>query len=240
MKLKNMFLTALIASSLSVGAVALADNATNNENFTQVHVTGSASQQIKPDYALLTVGIDTKATTVSEAKAKSDSIMSQVIANLLKLGLNRADIATSNFSVMPNYNYKDGNAETSPASYSINNTVFVRINNLKNVSKVIDTVTTSGANNINSLRFMSNNDQKIEDELTKNAVKDARHKAEVLAAALDMKVVGVNNLTLSSSQRESSNYNIAFFARSLSSTTPIEEGELQISKNVNITFALGK
>lgn len=207
-----------------------------------INVVGSAEKQINADYALLRLGISTMGSSVNEAKVKNDKIMSDLISRLAQVGVSKQEVQTANFSVNPTYAYNNANG-TSPSitGYTISNTVAVKISDLKKVATVIDESAKAGANEINYLNFEANRSQALDDQLVEEAIKNARHKAEVIAKALGrtlgpiQSVNTYNNRDLYTVQRSDS---FAYKASALSSTTPIEAGSLTAQKEVSITYTL--
>lgn len=205
---------------------------------TTLSISGTAERQVAPDYAVLTLGIQTEAESVSNAKSKNDAIMSTMIANLQDLNIGRKDIQTTSFNVNPEYTYI--NNKNTLKGYTINNTVSVKIKDLDKISKVIDMAARAGGSNINGLQFGTEKSSAMEDILIKDAVDDARHHAEVLASALGMHIAGVKEVNMSSMRTLNPNSNPILYAKgaALSTDTPIESGQLIVSKTVNLVYIL--
>lgn len=204
-----------------------------------LNISGTATRQVAPDYAVLTLGLETKGNTVSEAKSQNDAIMSQLIANVLKEGITKNAIMTSDFSVRPDYSYKNGQESQKPTGYTVNNHISIRINDINKVSTIIDAASASGVNMIDSLRFFSDEAVATDDILMRDAVKDARHKAEVLASALGLRIMSVKTVSVNRTQTSSDAYNGMALRSMAATTTPVEQGQLSISKTVNISYILG-
>lgn len=230
----------LLIAALAVGFTGSALAAAPADTDAQIHVSGTATRSVAPNYAILRLGITSEASTVGAAKTTNDRVMSDLIARLANVGITKNNIQTSYFSVSPKNDYsttRDRSAN-SVVGYTVFNSVAVRINDLSKISQVIDNAVAAGANNIQSLSFEADVDQALNDQLTAEAVKNGRHQAEVIAGALgqqlggikDASVVGTNTYTMESSMR------LYKASDMLGSSTPVEQGEITVSKNVDLTF----
>lgn len=231
--LTGAFIAPISTNTAHAAAPAIVQN---QQQETTLAISGKASRQVAPDYAVLNLGIVTNANTVSKAKMENDAIMSQLIAKVLSQGITKNNLTTQNFSVTPEYNYNDRNSQNSITGYTVRNSVSVKINDLDSVSKIIDLAASCNINEIDSLRFYNNQQQSLEDQLMGEAVRDARHRAEVMAQALGMKIVGVKNVTMNPIRTIRNNQEM--YAKSFSSSTPVETGSMSLEKAVHITYIL--
>lgn len=206
----------------------------------EISVTGTAQRTMAPTYAMLSLGLTSSDTSVTTAKASNDRIMSQLISNLMNQGIAKKDIYTSNISVNPDYNYDNG--KRSVTSYSISNTVTVRINDLDKVSTIVGSAVQAGATEINSLSFKADIPNTLQDQLTIDALKDGRHNAEIMASALGRSLGPVKTASTYEPQTSSMDNGIRYAKvaapLALSSATPVEEGSLIVTEQANITYYL--
>ncbi len=166
--------------------------------------------------------------------------MSDLISKLANLGIDKKDVYTSNISINPASDYQDGKRINT--GYSVSNRVTVKINNLSNVGKAVDAAVSVGANDINNLTFQSETSQELSDSLTTEAVKNGRHKAEVIAAALGRTLGPVKSLSISTNETstiDNTYYRSAkVMEAALSTSTPVENGSLVVSQDANIIYYL--
>jgi uncharacterized protein YggE len=220
-----------------------------------VSTSGSGSTKVKPDKFSVTVGVETNGTTAEEAASNNADLMAKVIAALKGLGIRDDQIGTSNYNVYPIYESKPASdkvcIEIYPpppgcgqsqviTGYRASNSVTVTLDAQGNIDagKVIDTSINSGANNVNGVYFFisSEKQQEIRDSLIKDAVANARHRADVAASALGMQISGVQSLNLNDV------YFPIYYGKSeagmMSSgaQTPILPGEQEISTSVSVVF----
>ena len=71
----------------------------------QVVTTGTAEVQLSPDRATVTLGVQSRATTVAQATADNSRRQRAIIDTLRALGLGSDQITTVNFNVSPEMQY---------------------------------------------------------------------------------------------------------------------------------------
>lgn len=234
------FLLGTCFSLLSISASFAQTGMVADMQPSEISVTGTAQRTMAPTYALLSLGLTSTDANVAAAKASNDRVMSQLIATLVNQGIAKKDIYTSNISVNPDYNYDNGKRTTT--SYSISNTVTVRINNLDTVSAIVGSAVQSGATEINSLSFKADIPTSLQDQLTVDAIKEGRHNAEIMASALGRTLGPVKSASIYEPQTTSMDNGIRYAKvgapMTLSTATPVEEGSLIITEQANITYYL--
>lgn len=73
-----------------------------NDIFT---VTGEGRVNIKPDVAVISLGVNSNAKTVKQAQESMNKVINQVTQELKKLGIKDEDIKTVNYNIYPEYDY---------------------------------------------------------------------------------------------------------------------------------------
>lgn len=242
---KQYALRAAVIGSLAVGLCgsAMAATPATAPEQGQISVSASASRTIAPSYALLSLGISSSAADVGQAKVTNDRVMSDVISRLVSLGVAKNNIKTSYFNVTPQYDYSSNNGGADKVKgYTVTNRVTVRINNLNDVSKIIDATVKAGATSVDGLQFNADITPDLTDQLISEAVKNGRHQADVVAAAAgerigQLKSANVNTTSTYTNDSVSPRlYKVNAVA--LSSSTPIEKGDITITQNVDLVFTI--
>lgn len=172
-------------------ALAVADGAT-------ITVTGSASVTLKADYARVSVGVSTKATTVEEASRQNTETIHAVIAALTDFGVAEEDIVTNSYSVYAEYDYSSVGGQKL-SGYNVTNQLTVIIRDMEHIGATLDKATDAGANNIYNIEFLSTQSDAAQDEATVYAVQDAMRKAQLLADAAGLTLGGVKSISESTS-----------------------------------------
>ncbi len=162
----------------------------------QVNVTGQGKATYQPDTAEVTIGVQVdRAYSAELAMKQLNDKMDKIIAAVKAADVPAEDITTQNFSLYPQYDYRDG-VQTS-GGYSANQQVVVKVKKLneskEKLAKVIGDATTAGANQIVGVNFSVSNLEDLKQQARIKAIQDARGKAGSLADAAGVrlgKVVG--------------------------------------------------
>ncbi len=80
--------------------------------------------------------------------------MKALFETLKKAGIDARDMATSNFSVGPRYDYGNNNASRQKLSgYDVNNMVTVTVRKIDDLGELLDVAVSTGSNTINGISF---------------------------------------------------------------------------------------
>lgn len=172
----------------------------NTTQSSELAVVGEGKVEVIPDTAYIDAGITVdKASSVGEAQNKINEVNNKIIAALRGIGIEKGDIKTSNYSINPNYKYE--NNENSVDGYNGNVTIEIKVRDPQMASKVIETVTTAGANQINGSRFVVDKPELYREEARNAAIKNAKDQATKIAKDLGIKLGKITNIVESSPER---------------------------------------
>ncbi|MFZ0512482.1 MAG: SIMPL domain-containing protein [Candidatus Nitrosopolaris sp.] len=169
------------------------NNITNNNILSD---TGTATINVKPDKVTLVLGVETTNKTAKEALSTNSVTMNRVLNVLLSSGVKQNETSTPAFSISPNYNYSQG--RNIITGFTITNSIQIESSGINNTAKWIDTAISSGATSIDNIGFTLS-DKKLEETkngLIKQAIYNARSKADIAASALGSKVLGIKSMYL--------------------------------------------
>ena len=155
-----------------------------------VRATGEATVTVQPDLARIDIGVVSEAATAQAAAAQNAKQLTAVLAALKKAAGPGAQIETINYWVNPKYRHGEGRAPVI-LGYTATNTVRVTVSDLSNVSTIIDTATSSGANKIQGINFTLKDENAARAKALQPAARQARSNAESIASALGLKVVRI-------------------------------------------------
>ncbi len=227
----GLALTFLIGSIASGMAAELAEKR-------MVSVTGMGVAKARPDTASISIGVVSEGRTAKEALDKNSTAMSRVNVELKGQKVGPKDIQTTNFTVRPKFqHFKDGKP---PAiiGYRVVNSVRIMVRDLKLLGVVLDQTVSLGSNQINGIQFSVEDAASLEDEARKKAMADARHKAELYAAAGNAKLGKVlvisENFIVSPRPPEFGRAAM----RAKSAPVPIEPGEHRMQARVHVSWEL--
>lgn len=155
-------------------------------------VQGTGEVQCTPDAAQVTLGIVTMKKTAREAQKENAVVTDRVIKGLLAQGIPQKDIQTVSYSIWPEYSYDErGKEPPRLTGYRAENSLRVNLKDPKQVGIVVDTAVENGANQIQNISFGLQDDTSSKREALQKAVWDARAKAEAIASALGVKIIGI-------------------------------------------------
>lgn len=206
-----------------------------------ITVTGTGEVSAKPNLALIDSGVVTQAPTAAAALAANSKAMNAIFKALEELKIARTDMQTSQFSVQPVYeNYDQANPSKvlKIRAYEVTNQLRVKLRNLANVGPTLDKLVSVGSNRVSGISFTVDKPDPLLDKARTLAMQDAMRKAKIYASA-----AGVGLGALQTVSEQSFNYPQPMYARAemamaKDSSTPIAEGEQQLSVNVTATFEI--
>jgi uncharacterized protein YggE len=233
----------LLVASLTVPAVATAQSQTGDgDTFrNSISVTGTGRVKAEPDVADISLGVTKQGDEAAEAANKAAEAMESMIAALLEMGIDEADIQTTSLSLSPLYDWN--NEPATIEGWEANNMVLVTIRDIESVGAVVDAATAAGATNVNGISFRVEDPTESEMTAREAAVADARAKAETLAAAADVTIIGIISISESGGELPMPIYmdggDMRFAAAEDSmAKTPVMPGEVELSIDVFIQYEI--
>lgn len=185
-----IFLLIFIMSYFHIGVPI---QVTQTMTTTELSVTGEGKVDIVPNTATVDVGVRVnKAATVDAAQSQINETNNAIIAAMQKLGIEKQNIKTSNYSIYPSYDYSNGRDEIT--GYDGNVTLSIKTTNVDQVSQVIASATEAGANEIQNTRFEVEDPASYRAEARKKAIDNAKEEAKKLAGDLGIKLGKVVNI----------------------------------------------
>jgi uncharacterized protein len=196
-----------------------------------ITVLGTGSANVTPDRASFAFGTVSQAATANGALTASSQSVARVIAALKKAGVAQADIQTSDVSLSPRMN-ENGNEIV---GYTASNSVTATIKKLGDAGDVVDAAVGAGANQVYGPNLLASDQDAAYRNALKEAVAQARTKAETLATASNSTL---GKITAIVEGGGSMPMPMAVGAAK-DSSVPIEPGTQKIEATVSVTFALG-
>ncbi|MGO5292460.1 SIMPL domain-containing protein [Porcincola sp. LCP21S3_C12] len=202
-----------------------------------------------PDMAQITFGIVTNGEKADAAQSENTEKVNQVIETLKGMGVDEKSIQTSGYSISPQYDYDNLDADKQPklTGYEVRTTLQVSDQKIADAGKILSESVKSGVNDVEGVVYTcSTYDEKYEEAL-QEAVKAARKKADVLAKAEGAsagKAVSISEGYQDLSARYQSSdigavyKETAAAAQDASSIPDLSAGTLQIKAEVSVTYEL--
>ena len=191
-----------------------------------------------PDIAELSAGVVSTAATASAALAENSRAMTAMVAALRKAGVANADIQTSNLSLNPQYRYEN-NRSPVLTGYQASNTVAVKVRAIADTGRLVDTLVSQGANQINGPSFSLDKPEAALDEARTSAVSTARARAALYARAAGLKVKRILSISEGSANQPPIPRPMMRVAMAEADmAAPVEPGEVALAVSVSISFEL--
>jgi len=209
-----------------------------------IWVTGEGKMSVTPDIASLNLGVESQEATVAAAQAKAAEAMDKVMTALKNAGIADKDIQTAYFNIYPVTYWDDQTQREVTVGYRVSNTVTAKIRVLDTVGSVIDAVVAAGGDltRIDSLSFSLDDPTIYNKELREKAMADAKAKAEQLAQLAGVSLGQPTYVTESSYVPSPIYRDVAMGAMPIPAPapTPVSPGEMDITLNVQVTYAIGQ
>ncbi len=238
--MKKVFATVL---AILMICMASAVTAFAEDGERTVTVKGSATVLTDADSAGIRLGVLSAAKEAAEASRINAEQIDRLISALTETGIEKKDITTSYYYVNArrNYNEPDENGEYAIIGYEVGNTLNVTVRDIEKVGSIIDIALANGANSCDGISFSSSKAGEAQDEALKNAVKEARRRAELIAEASGEKVGKVLTVTENISDggfmvSNTRDFGAAEMAKGVS--TQIRSEGLSFTASVMVTYLL--
>lgn len=199
-------------------------------------VTGTGRVALAPDVADLRLGVTVARPTVDAARRDAATTMDAILAAVDAAGVPRRDVRTSLLSVQPRYDYRDGKPPTL-TGYELANVVEVTVRDLARLGDVVDGTLGAGATSMDGLSFRVADPAPAEREARVLAMAAARARADVLAEAAGLRILGVSSVVEggAASPRPFMKAERMMLAAA-DASTPVESGALEVAVSVTVDY----
>jgi uncharacterized protein YggE len=214
---------------------AAATSAASDQTARTISTRGLGVVTGTPDTLDLVIGVQTSASTAADALAADNTKAAALIASLLKGGVAKADLQTTQLEIQPTY--ADKSVEIT--GYQVSNTVRATLHNLTSAGTVIDDAARAAgdAARVQEISFSIGDDSALLAQARVQAVKQAKTQATAMAAAAGTSVARVRTISEVTSGGVPITYNGAA-ASSAAAAVPLEAGSQQLSVSVDVTYDL--
>ncbi len=193
-----------------------------------ITVSGTGTVSATPTQAGFDFGVSTRAKTAQQALADDSAQMRKLIAALEAAGIGASSLQTSSVSLEPVTSGDDSTI----VGYSASNTVSATVSDLSKAGAVVDAAVAAGANQVDGPNLTIADQRAQYDQALKEAVADARTKAQVLASASGLQVGAVASVEENAG---SAPVPLGLPADAPTST-PIQAGTQQVTASVTVVF----
>ena len=203
-------------------------------------VSGNASVMAVPDQAIVRLGIVRQAASAQAAQEQANVAAREILNAVEKAGVPPNQIQTARLVLTPIYAPRNPDSRDAPriVAYNATNTISVRLENLSIVGTVIDAGLRAGSNQIEGVGFALRNDLPSRQQALKQAVEEARSKAQTMAEALRvnlLEVLEVSEGGVSIVDRVEP----VFASRAAAvAETPVSPGQIEVRASVTIRYRI--
>ena len=219
-----------------------------------ISVSGEGEVFGAADIATVSFSVREEAKKVADAQTLATTKVKTALTAIRKLGVEDKDIKTQNYSSYPKYEYQQATYScmslncpppTSGKSviigYEVSQNITITVRNLDNVSAIVEALGSAGVSDMQGPNFSIDKEDDLKAEARKEAIEQAREKAEILAKDLGVSLVRVVSFS------EGGNYPMYARMESMSiggakdSAAPspeIPQGQEKITSNVTITYEI--
>lgn len=234
-----LLLTALFATMLPLSTSA--QTPTPESERRTITVEGTGTVKLDPDTADVSLGVMTQNESLQTAQDENSTTTQAIIDSITANGVAAEDVATTGYWVMPINEYDDNGNLVGVTGYQVSTTVTVTIRDTSLVGKVLDDAVSAGANQVNSINFYVDNTDAAASQARQQAIENARAKADEMAAAADVIVIGVFSISETSAPDAATvqfDAPVASESRAGGGAVPVSPGQATVTVRVQVVYEI--
>lgn len=203
-----------------------------NAQIGTLEITGEGRIEVRPDVAVVRLGVVTEGRTADEAASKNAQKVNEIIERLSRLEIPREDMRTTGLNLYPIYHTEPGSDIITVVGYRVQNSIAAKVP-VQLAGKAFDVGVAAGANESSGVSFELRDEQMYRQQALELAVRAARTEAETISRALGVSLRGSRSLQVLRSSGP-----VRMFSERLTAdaTTPVLPGMLTITAEVRVTF----
>ena len=219
----------------------------DKEYISTVSVTGSSEVKAEADVASFTIHADAVKATSEEARSEASLLINDAIDILTnEFGVDKKDLKTSYISISPYYEWNEGIRVLKGQSAS--ESVSVKLNDIDKAGLAFERLSSIDGLSVSSIALDKSDKTALISEARREAVLNAREKAEEYALSLGLKLGPAITISdgIDSYSSVSPRYNSPMMFKaeaasaSASTSTEYYAGEITVRDSVSVVFALEK
>ena len=198
-----------------------------------VEVVGEATVHVIPDQVTVHIRVENTGTNAKEVKLKNDRIVGEVLQFVKGIGVAEKYVRTEYIRLSKNYEY-----QTKTYNYQANQSISIKLVDLREYERLMNGLLDTGINRIDGILFSSSQLELLQSQARKNAVENAKLKAQEYASVLGQsigKAIYISEFQKTISPNSMLRNAITMDAEAQQTLAP---GEMQVSVRVNVSFEL--
>ncbi len=243
-KLRLPSMSALAVAGLVAAALVVSNgvNAEAAEQTGKITISGQGSVSVAPDMATLVSRVITQGDDAASALQQNSVTMNAILKDIADAGIDNDDVQTSGFDISPVYDNRrlknDEPRAPEIIGYRVQNGIRINLKDITKLGTTLDMLVQNGSNDVGQIQFGVSNPEEFIDEARKDAVEDARAKAEVYATAAGVSLGKVLSISDAGSAPRPYPEMMAMRSGKMDSAPPIAAGQETLSASVTITYEL--
>jgi len=204
-----------------------------------IWVAGTGEVSVVPDIVNLRLGIEATEISVAEAQTQAAEAMNEVMAALTDSGVVEKDIQTQYFSIRQVTRWDREKEQEVVVGYRVTNMVTAKIRDVDKVGSIIDAVAEAGGDltRIDSIDFSIDDPTAYYEEARKEAMADAKAKAQELAKLAGVKLGKPTYISEGAQFSTPIPRAVAVYEEAVGGApTPISPGETKISLTLQVAY----
>ena len=205
----------------------------------KISVSGTGEIRVSADTAVISLGVSARDKDVLKAQQKVNESIAAIRAALTEQGVSEENINTEFINIYVTYDYRDDQEEVE--AYNASSTLAIKVTEMDKVGALIDAAFSAGANTLNGISFSASDTSEAKAEALREAVADAKNKADVLAEASGLKITGIESLSEDGVYSYENNVGNVYakmaVAEAADAGTVVQAAKLIVSASVSITYS---
>lgn len=209
---------------------------TDQKQIPQVNVSGEGKIKVTPDKVSINFGVENIGKDATEVKKLNDETVDKVMKFIKKFGIPATDYQTTNVSLNRNYDY-----DKKKYNYQAMQTVTILLKDLSKYDALMMGLVDTGINNISNVEFQSSKIEEYKSAARKEAMKEAKHKAEDYVSVVGQKVgkaLLISDTTVINYPRPMLKYADMTAMAAGAPQETLAVGEIEVTANVSVSFVL--
>ena len=239
MKLKALTLAVMIG--LAPFALVLPTNADEMPAGPHLSTSSSASMDVTPDIATISIEVSFFAKEASTAKRQVDKRVTQYFDFLRKNGIEKKDINAANLTTQPEYDYQK-NTENKLIGYRADRQIQITVRQLAKLNELLDGALKLGLNEIRAIKLGVASPDSYREQVRKKAIHNAILLATSLADGFKVKLGPIYSIHYQGDNDQSPLPVMFLRAENASTTTPsqtYQQQTIHFKDQVEVVFELG-
>ncbi|TNF57350.1 MAG: DUF541 domain-containing protein [Rhodobacteraceae bacterium] len=227
-----------MAALMAIGLGLLASPGLAQDMPRQISVTGEGQVEAVPDMALISVGVEADDPGARAAMDRAAAGAQAVLAALAAAGIEARDIQTGQVMLNPVWDHRtDPDAAPRVTGFRAVISMNLRLRDLDKLGPVLDAVVGDGANRLGGLSFAVADPDPLMAQARALAVRDAMARARQMADAAGVTLGEVLSI---SEHGGGARPMMMGMAEARASDIPVAAGEVSLSANVSMVFAIAE